>query len=238
MILNQRYYHELFIRGRLDLCRRMVRTRVKGNGSKAASSPSTEPNFYAMPPCTGTEVSYHENSSRKSSGAGMEQDMRSEVAMMGGDISEGGTVLDSFPKEDEAESDGLAAMVMSEPLCPVTPSSADEEETGPCTTTPQTSPIVGPSTPIFNLPVPTRPFSFANPSVVTPPSEPKMLVTTPSCPKVLASLSIPEEQEHDSPSHSVAQLERIHSGDQVFFEGLPFHYLETKDVEDNLLMGH
>lgn len=46
-----RYYHELFLRGRSDLCQRMVRTRVKGNGMKAASSPSTEPNFYAMEPC-------------------------------------------------------------------------------------------------------------------------------------------------------------------------------------------
>ena len=29
----------------------MVRTRVKGNGLKAASSPETEPNFYEMEPC-------------------------------------------------------------------------------------------------------------------------------------------------------------------------------------------
>lgn len=45
------YYHELFIRGRADLCRRMVRTRVKGNGMKAASNPQNEPNFYAMEVC-------------------------------------------------------------------------------------------------------------------------------------------------------------------------------------------
>lgn len=45
------YYHELFIRGRPDLCRRMVRTRVKGNGMKAASNPQNEPNFYAMEEC-------------------------------------------------------------------------------------------------------------------------------------------------------------------------------------------
>ena len=45
------YYHEYFIRGRPDLCRFMVRTRVKGNGLKAASSPETEPDFYAMQPC-------------------------------------------------------------------------------------------------------------------------------------------------------------------------------------------
>lgn len=45
------YYHELFLRGRPDMCRHMVRTRVKGNGMKAASSPHTEPNFYMMEYC-------------------------------------------------------------------------------------------------------------------------------------------------------------------------------------------
>lgn len=44
------YYHELFLRGKPLLCQRMVRMRIKGTRIKAASSPETEPNFYAMPP--------------------------------------------------------------------------------------------------------------------------------------------------------------------------------------------
>jgi hypothetical protein len=36
------YYHELFLNGRPFLCKRMMRTRIKGTGIKAASSPSTE----------------------------------------------------------------------------------------------------------------------------------------------------------------------------------------------------
>ena len=44
------YYHELFLRGRPFLCKRMMRTRIKGTGIKAASSPQTEPDFYAMAP--------------------------------------------------------------------------------------------------------------------------------------------------------------------------------------------
>jgi hypothetical protein len=42
------YYHELFLRGRPFLCHKMTRTKIKGTGSKAASSPETEPDFYRM----------------------------------------------------------------------------------------------------------------------------------------------------------------------------------------------
>lgn len=43
------YYHELFLRGRPSLCKRMIRTRIKGTGSKGVNNPSSEPNFYEMP---------------------------------------------------------------------------------------------------------------------------------------------------------------------------------------------
>ena len=42
------YYHELFLRGKQFLCKRMVRTKVKGTKFKAASSPEQEPDFYTM----------------------------------------------------------------------------------------------------------------------------------------------------------------------------------------------
>ena len=42
------YYHELFLRGKVYLCKRMVRTKVKGTKFKAASSPEQEPDFYSM----------------------------------------------------------------------------------------------------------------------------------------------------------------------------------------------
>eukprot|EP00816_Leptocylindrus_hargravesii_P010921 CAMPEP_0196815400 /NCGR_PEP_ID=MMETSP1362-20130617/49520_1 /TAXON_ID=163516 /ORGANISM="Leptocylindrus danicus, Strain CCMP1856" /LENGTH=383 /DNA_ID=CAMNT_0042192337 /DNA_START=72 /DNA_END=1223 /DNA_ORIENTATION=+ len=44
------YYHELFLRGRPDLCQLMLRMKVKGTGCKAANNPEDEPNFYNMPP--------------------------------------------------------------------------------------------------------------------------------------------------------------------------------------------
>ena len=46
------YFHELFLRGRPDLIHDIVRTRVKGTGCKAPSSPETEPDFYAMKHCS------------------------------------------------------------------------------------------------------------------------------------------------------------------------------------------
>lgn len=45
------YYHELFLRGRPDILKRLVRIRIKGTGSKSAASPDTEPDFYQMHPC-------------------------------------------------------------------------------------------------------------------------------------------------------------------------------------------
>lgn len=44
------YYHELFLRGKTFLCKQMTRTKVKGTGFKAASSPDEEPDFWHMPP--------------------------------------------------------------------------------------------------------------------------------------------------------------------------------------------
>jgi hypothetical protein len=47
---NGGYYHELFLKAKPFLSKQMKRTKVKGIGFKAASSPETEPDFYNMPP--------------------------------------------------------------------------------------------------------------------------------------------------------------------------------------------
>ena len=44
------YYHELFLKNKLFLCQNMTRIRIKGTGIKGKASPSTEPDFYSMPP--------------------------------------------------------------------------------------------------------------------------------------------------------------------------------------------
>lgn len=44
------YYHELFLRNKLFLCQNMTRIRIKGTGIKGKANPSSEPDFYRMPP--------------------------------------------------------------------------------------------------------------------------------------------------------------------------------------------
>jgi hypothetical protein len=61
------YYHELFLRNREHLCKRMTRTKVKGTRFKAASSPESEPDFYSMPPVVGALVSPHPTSDEEMS---------------------------------------------------------------------------------------------------------------------------------------------------------------------------
>lgn len=43
------YYHALFLRERPDLAKLVFRIRIKGNGTKAAASPETEPNCKCSP---------------------------------------------------------------------------------------------------------------------------------------------------------------------------------------------
>ncbi|CAB9521448.1 shock factor protein 4 [Seminavis robusta] len=42
------YYHELFLRRKPTLCRKIERTRIKGRGARKAVSHESEPNFYQM----------------------------------------------------------------------------------------------------------------------------------------------------------------------------------------------
>lgn len=61
------YYHACFLRGKKDLCSRIVRMRVKGPSSRIAPNPDLEPRFYKMrplpqsPKCKGTSNVYGMN---------------------------------------------------------------------------------------------------------------------------------------------------------------------------------
>eukprot|EP00339_Tiarina_fusa_P014260 CAMPEP_0117047090 /NCGR_PEP_ID=MMETSP0472-20121206/32559_1 /TAXON_ID=693140 ORGANISM="Tiarina fusus, Strain LIS" /NCGR_SAMPLE_ID=MMETSP0472 /ASSEMBLY_ACC=CAM_ASM_000603 /LENGTH=406 /DNA_ID=CAMNT_0004759689 /DNA_START=100 /DNA_END=1320 /DNA_ORIENTATION=- len=226
------YYHELFIRGRMDLCKRMARTRVKGNGSKAASSPSTEPNFYAMPPC------FEGGSCGQASsleGTTAQKEKSGDGTMM---ITSGGDDAMASVRIKQHGSDDMMPFdtTMNAALCSrtATGSTAATVHGDEDICTPPVSPAMKPTKTYSTCPPISLPFSAGSLPIVSP-FEPKTLISAPSSPQLLASLSIPEEQCLSSTVDEI--LEDIHSGDQMFFEGLPFHYLETKDVEDSLLVG-
>jgi len=61
------YYHELFLRGKKFLCRDIIRLRVKGTGTRMASNPDAEPDFYAMTPIATIKPSQSETETESDS---------------------------------------------------------------------------------------------------------------------------------------------------------------------------
>jgi hypothetical protein len=188
----------------------MLRTRVKGNGSKAASSPSTEPNFYDMEPCLAGETPQVATSCVK------EEE------------------CSPFIQKDEIEKDLVRAdtpenMIIDynatlgeDPITPVSEATSfwdgnDENDLG----------VID----LEKVASTTEARFTCLPPVVTPgETTVRRIVSsdTERCPPLLPLVS---SIEHTS---RYEQVDEIHSGDQVFFEGLPFHYLEMKDIEENL----
>jgi len=183
------YYHELFLRGRMDLCRRMSRTRVKGNGSKGASSPETEPNFYKMTPA------YETNSSSSTS--------LGEVGVP--------SIISAEESAEDARDSSQNGGVPAEVQVPYeTLSSSIVEETTGLDAVTRTLPQIP---------------SQVSPPLVSPVVEQgKRILSTP--PMICNNYSDPQDLMDFS----------VHSGDMLHFEGLPFHYLETKDVEESLVL--
>jgi hypothetical protein len=223
-----RYYHELFLRGRSDLCIRMVRTRVKGNGSKAASSPATEPNFYVMEPCPRPEDG--------DSGSVPVFSIGIPMINEGEDEGELPLTMD----EDELEEE-FSRTQSPEPM--IVHSDKDsipmEEEEDPMTPISQTGPFLEENEEddlgVISLEKPTAKAKFITlPPMVTPlESATRKLICRCGAPPFLPMICTLD----DLPKVEHKPGEDIHSGDQVFFEGLPFHYLESKDIEDSLIHG-
>lgn len=210
--LSCRYYHELFLAGRMDLCKLMVRTRIKGNGSKAASSPATEPNFYVMESCGHNK----EESASRDEQSGF---LREGLNM----------ILDDIPDIKDTDEVLVSEMLSDEDIVLLPPQEEETSETAmqSCITTRSTTPPEGSST--LDAIADAVPRITLSSSIVSPETKARPLVSPPSSPQQLASLSIPIEL----PCPLLPDM--IHSGDKILFEGLPFHYLETKDIEDSLL---
>ncbi|KAL3939013.1 MAG: hypothetical protein SGARI_001523 [Bacillariaceae sp.] len=187
---------------------------VKGNGSKAASSPSTEPNFYNMEPCLAKDKVDVINSPMV-----VDEEVGDEIQLF---------------HEKDLEED-LTRVETPEPL-PSGPGALTDED--PITPVSKTAPFWNDDNEVYlgiidTEAVPNEAKFTSLPPVVTPVTSESRKVFgdadgVPPMLPMIASLDSIELRESS---------EGIHSGDQVFFEGLPFHYLELKDVEKSLIQG-
>ncbi len=223
----------------MDLCKRMVRTRVKGNGSKAASSPSTEPNFYAMEPCR-EEIFPRSNiivpdakPSPRRIGHRAESIMTplemgdlvpiQLAPLLVEDHDDGVLFFDNTDQDEE-----IVLKLMEGP------NNKEIIRTESWSSLPQVSPSALITSVISST------SSLA--AIVSPPDLLKHMVSpTRSLGDDLfvPVMTIPNVKEYEfffDAEQPFCNSEALHSGDEVFFEGLPFHYLETKDMEDSLFV--
>eukprot|EP00529_Nitzschia_sp_RCC80_P013071 CAMPEP_0113523430 /NCGR_PEP_ID=MMETSP0014_2-20120614/45702_1 /TAXON_ID=2857 /ORGANISM="Nitzschia sp." /LENGTH=605 /DNA_ID=CAMNT_0000421521 /DNA_START=291 /DNA_END=2108 /DNA_ORIENTATION=+ /assembly_acc=CAM_ASM_000159 len=225
------YYHELFIRGRVDLCSRMVRTRVKGNGSKAASSPTTEPNFYRMEFCERPDGS---GSCSGSSGSITDTEMfqRDEEEAIpispavSADALVSAVIDEDYPFEDcnnEFNDDKSAGgktppSILPESICSDDIGMALSEST-PMLLDDTFGPLDRESTESLL-------------DLKTAGSVPFVSPLVPSTKNVLdgSKFEMADAPTLDPFDSFFESQESIHSGDQLSFMGLPFHYLKSEDV--------
>eukprot|EP00529_Nitzschia_sp_RCC80_P018815 CAMPEP_0113496968 /NCGR_PEP_ID=MMETSP0014_2-20120614/30390_1 /TAXON_ID=2857 /ORGANISM="Nitzschia sp." /LENGTH=514 /DNA_ID=CAMNT_0000390897 /DNA_START=444 /DNA_END=1988 /DNA_ORIENTATION=+ /assembly_acc=CAM_ASM_000159 len=226
------YYHELFIRGRVDLCSRMVRTRVKGNGSKAASSPATEPNFYRMEFCERPDgCGSCSGSSGSTTDTEMFQRDEEEAIPISSAVSTDALVSavidEDYPFEDcnnEFDDDEKSAgsktpsSILPEAICSDDIGMALSEST-PMLLDDTFGPLDRESTESLL-------------DLKTAGSVPFVSPLVPSTKNVLdgSKFEMADAPTLDPFDSFFESQESIHSGDQLSFMGLPFHYLKSEDV--------
>jgi hypothetical protein len=203
------YYHEMFLQGRSDLANQIVRTRIKGNGMKAASSPSTEPNLYGMDFCDGTTA--YVSGTMKDSTVTLDGADASEVKYGMQDISEPIKTETSvrFPDWATEICTGLIEPLPKLISPPSSPHQASKAFDAVSSDLFEMSSVDS----VSNL--------LSYPFGSTRTSE-----EFPSLTSFDANLASIEE--------SWVVADEPHSGDEVFFEGEKFRYLDHVDFEEVL----
>lgn len=202
----------------------MSRIRVKGNGSKAASSPATEPNFYVMEPCPGQD----DDTDTLSSPPGISSNcfIEDEEGMNDLETKDFAIIRDDEFDDEERFHSGIPLTIAYEnddhdsfiersftpvsgslPVSPIVDDVEEEDEKRAFT------------------------MKFSNLPPIVSPIQPRKrkLLSHPFSP-----CQVPSNASLEDIHHMDIEGE-FHSGDQLFFEGLPFHYLEAKDIEEALV---
>jgi hypothetical protein len=237
----------------------MVRTRVKGNGMKAASSPDTEPNFYAMEPCV---EDHHHHEPRQ------EMMIESDI-VMSNDIPESSTRTTTttttssssrsrrststsrarkskssssamFPSLEQAVAVELDEMYSNEEEATdmlKAPPDKDEDATmdvmdESCSIMPHVS--FSSDFPIMDIVSSSSfPSSSLLATMVSPPESPNLNAKKPLYISKAYIHDIVESALNESDDDFDMPLHLPHSGDAVFFEGLKFRYLDHLDLVNN-----
>ena len=228
----------------------MIRTRVKGNGTKAAASPSTEPNFYAMESCPpDLEVDAKPVSV---------PDLLVSLPPRQADDDESDVAAADHPGyriEDYASDEDMDFFTDSDSEIFLTPLDGtslvgvfDETLKGPAP-----SWGAGPPLDMTGNSKHTTPFQATSgmlppPSLISPVQNKRdklvqLTLNFPTLDLSQPALSFELWKRRGQGEDLVSSLsfrrgETLHSGDEVFFEGLPFHYLDTIDVERALSDVH
>jgi len=208
------YYHEFFLRHKLFLCQEMSRIRIKGTGIKGKASPETEPNFYLMPWIKSEDASRALNRDLEGeiTAAMEEENKRSEPKRPNTkhhdrDCKKKQDNIRKNPKNKYFEADGVyssprSVSVVIAPLAVVTPDTRHTKKT------------------------PAVPSSFDNTSNATGTKfyrRPSQHLCRTGEKQNLADLCPPLLSSDSEDSNNG----KIHSGDEIAFEGKHFHYLDS-----------
>lgn len=212
------YYHELFLRGKRQLCSRMIRMRIKGTRTKAASNPESEPNFYDMPPVSqSTSNSICDSKHFNASSSSKRPNRRSATQVK--EESKAETITNIIPPKVVSSSDYQVSPVCVSAPSSVTSLSFNSRPNSPLTSAPFLPPPVPSISRGFN-------YSYGYQH------HPYLVLGGDVCHYSAAGCD-PSQQKKQQQDHqwpSLNDLSRfpdpLAQDDTLMFEGKGFHYLD------------
>ncbi|KAG7364845.1 HSF-type DNA-binding protein [Nitzschia inconspicua] len=192
------YFHACFVRGERDLCRKMIRQKIKGTKVRKSLSPEEEPNFYTMSgnlPTIPSEESMAEQQ--------QEQTKKNRQSAAANNVSP--------PRSDPHEVTPVSVKPVKR--SPARRSSSTASVTYPIVVQQQRQPPSA-TAPYAMLPNPIQPLRSPPTRTVSPHQSSKTLNENTFQPLGQQLYQLPYVPE-------VAR-----GGDLLFFEGQPFRYLE------------
>jgi hypothetical protein len=215
------YYHECFVRGERELCRGMVRQKIKGTKVRRSLSPEEEPNFYS--------ALYNRTKKQPLQVISKVVQKPNPPPVAPPAVSLGPKPVLLKPKPD------ARSPVLQKPQLPNQPPSKPQGGSNA-----GTAPCAPPPTSLVSLMTEASKTTKASASEVRPPTSLVSLMTgtirTPN-PIVLPAFPLikplPPPARAMSHGSVINQPPSVKAGDLLFFEGQPFRYLEH--IEELLL---